>query len=201
MKQKQIDYYFWINSDWAYLGAERLKSIAATNGASINYMPVDLPFVYSQTGGVLLSQRSPERQRYRLDELRRWTARLGICLNFEPAFMCPNGDLAACMVIAAKRRSSRAGDLAKAILHAQWVLDQDISDPETLLGIARELDFDAHGLLRDSWMPSIQTEYEQYTRDAIKAGVFGSPSYVYKGELFWGQDRLDFLERALAADF
>ncbi|VWC76867.1 2-hydroxychromene-2-carboxylate isomerase [Burkholderia lata] len=195
---KKIDYYFWINSDWAYLGADRLVDLAARYQATINYMPVDLPFVYSQTGGILLSQRSSQRRNYRLIELKRWTTKLGIHLNFEPKFMCPNGNLASCLVIAAKRRNLDAGALAKAILHAEWVLDQDISDPKTLSNIVRELGYDVDDLMMAADLSDVRAEYDHYTREAIAAGAFGSPSYVYKSELFWGQDRLEFLEEALA---
>ena len=197
---KQIDYYFWINSDWAYLGADRLEAIASEYGASINYMPVDLPAVYARTGGMILGKRAPERQAYRITELQRWTRKLGIPLNFSPKFMCPNGDLASCLVIAEKHRGGQPGTLAKSILHAEWVLEQDISNPDTLLRIAGDLGLDADALMVAATQADIRSEYEKYTEAAIAAGVFGSPSYVLNGELFWGQDRLDFLEQALEAD-
>jgi len=195
---KRIEYYFWINSDWAYLGAERLEALAQRQQAVIDYMPVDLPLVYSQTGGLLLSQRAPERQAYREAELQRWCIRLGVAINATPKYMCPNGDLASCMVIAAKRRGWAAGKLSQAILHAGWVAQQDISSPDTLLEVARAVCLDGDVLLAEAATQSVRDEYLLYTNQAIAAGVFGSPSYVYRGELFWGQDRLDFLEAALA---
>jgi 2-hydroxychromene-2-carboxylate isomerase len=198
-RMKQIDYYFWINSDWAYLGGERLIAIAQRHDAVINYMPVDLPYVYSRTGGIVLSQRAPERQAYRVAELKRWCARLDIPVNPTPRYMCPNGDLASCMVIAAKRRKGPVGALAQAILHAEWVAEQNISSPSTLLAVADELGLDGDALLAEAQTQVVRDEYRRYTDQAIAAGVFGSPSYLYRGELFWGQDRLDFLEEALAA--
>lgn len=197
---KQIDYYFWVNSDWAYLGADRLEEIAARHGAVVEYMPIDLPFVYSQTGGVLLSQRSPERQAYRLAELERWCSRLSTPINFTPRYMCPDGDLASCMVIAAKRRGLNVAPLARAIGHAEWVDERDISSPETLISAARDLGLDGRSLLNETRAKEICSEYSNYTRQAIEAGVFGSPSYVYRGELFWGQDRLDFLDWRLQSE-
>jgi 2-hydroxychromene-2-carboxylate isomerase len=194
---KQIDYYFWINSDWAYLGADRLEAIASECGASINYMPVDLPAVYARTGGILLGKRAPERQAYRVIELNRWTQKLGIPVNVTPKYMCPNGDLASCLVIAEKFNDGKPGVLAKAILHAEWVLDQDISNPDTLRLIARDLGLDAEALIERAAQANVRAEYAKYTEAAITTGVFGSPSYVFNGELFWGQDRLDFLEEAL----
>ena len=197
MIMNRIDYYFWVNSDWAYLGADRLEAIAARHDATVDYKPVDLPYVYSQTGGVLLSQRSPERQAYREVELRRWCARLGLKINTTPKFMCPNGDLASCMVIAAKQQGLNVAGLSRAIGYAEWVNEQDISSPDTLISIAQSVGMDGVSLLRGAEGVGVRGLYMDYTQQAIQAGVFGSPSYVYHCELFWGQDRLDFLESKL----
>lgn len=196
---KQIEYYFWINSDWAYLGADRLEQIAQRHGATILYRPVDLPHVYSRTGSVVLEKRAKERQAYRIAELKRWCRRLNIHVNPTPRYMCPNGDLASCMVIAADEEGLPVAALYKEILAAEWCKDLDISNPDTLLAVAEELGMDGKRLLERAKEPAIVAKYREYTEQAIAAGVFGSPSYVYRGELFWGQDRLDFLEEALAA--
>ncbi|CAB3710744.1 2-hydroxychromene-2-carboxylate isomerase [Achromobacter pestifer] len=196
---KTIDYYFWLNSDWAYLGADRLEALAARQQATIRYLPVDLPNVYSRTGGVLLGQRSPERQAYRVAELARWCRKLGIHVNPRPAFMCPDAGLASRIVIAADRAGMPVLALYKAILKAEWCDDLDVSDPAVLRGILDQLGLDATGLLAAADAPDIEAAYRRNTDDAVKAGVFGSPSYVYRGEVFWGQDRLDMLEEAIAA--
>lgn len=196
---KQIDYYYWINSDWAYLGCDRLVEIASAHGAEINYMPIDLPYVYARTGGILLGERAPERQAYRVAELKRWCACLGIDLNITPRHMCPNGDRASCLVIAAKRAGLDVGAISKAFLRAQWVEERDISDPDTLLAVLQACDVDASALMQSAMTAEIGSEYRAYTEQAIRAGVFGSPAYVVDGEVFWGQDRLDFLDRKLAA--
>ncbi|WP_454673682.1 DsbA family protein [Achromobacter pestifer] len=196
---KTIDYYFWLNSDWAYLGADRLEALAARQQATIRYLPVDLPNVYSRTGGVLLGQRSPERQAYRVAELARWCRKLGIHVNPRPAFMCPDAGLASRIVIAADRAGMPVLALYKAILKAEWCDDLDVSDSAVLRGILDQLGLDATGLLTAADAPDIEAAYRCNTDDAVKAGVFGSPSYVYRGEVFWGQDRLDMLEEAVAA--
>lgn len=192
-----IDYYFWMNSDWAYLGADRLEQIAARHGATIRYMPVDLPAVYARTGGVLLPKRAPERQAYRIAELKRWCRRLGVHVNHTPKFMCPDAALASRIVIAADVTGQRVAPLYKAILAAQWCHERDISDPTTLREILLAQGMDADGLLRFSETPEVKASYARHTDAAVAAGVFGSPSYVLNGELFWGQDRLDFLDEAL----
>lgn len=195
----QIDYYFWMNSDWAYLGADRLERIASDHAVRIRYMPVDLPDVYARTGGQLLGQRAPERQAYRVIELKRWCKKLGIHVNATPKYMCPNADLASRIVIAADRAGLAVAPIYKAILHAEWCDDKDISDEQELRRILESLDLDSGILLKAAAKPEIEDSYRQFTDAAVKAGVFGSPSYVFKGELFWGQDRLDMLEHAIAA--
>ncbi|HEY9317135.1 2-hydroxychromene-2-carboxylate isomerase [Achromobacter deleyi] len=195
---KTIDYYFWMNSDWAYLGADRLEALAARQQAVIRYLPVDLPDVYSRTGGVLLGQRSPERQAYRVAELARWCRKLGIHVNPRPAHMCPDAGLASRIVIAADLAGTPVPALYKAILKAQWVDEQDISDPAVLRGVLERLGLPADRLLTAAQAPAIDAAYRRNTDDAVKAGVFGSPSYVFRGEVFWGQDRLDMLEETLA---
>lgn len=197
---KHIDYYFWINSDWAFLGADRLEAIAAKHGAQLRYLPVDLPYVYSRTGGILLSQRAPERQQYRITELQRFCKHLDIHVNPLPKYMCPNGDLASKVVIAAKHRGLSLLTLTKAIFKAEWQDEEDISDGDALRRIVAEAGFDADSLLADARSGAFDREYLLNTEAAIAAGAFGSPSYVYRGELFWGQDRLEFLDRVLAEE-
>lgn len=196
---KTIDYYFWMNSDWAYLGADRLEALAARRQAAIRYLPVDLPEVYARTGGILLGRRAPERQAYRVTELARWCRKLGIHVNPQPAHMCPDASLASRIVIAADSAGLPVAALYKAILKAQWCDEQDISDPATLRAIVQREGLDAAALLEAAARPEAEAAYRRNTDAAVAAGVFGSPSYVYRGELFWGQDRLDMLEEAVAA--
>jgi len=198
MSRQRIDYYFWMNSDWAYLGADRLEALALRQDVDIHYRPVDLPEVYRRTGGTLLHQRAPERQAYRVAELKRWCRRLGIPLNPRPAYMCPNADLASCIVIAAVQAGLPVATLYKAILAAEWCEDRDISSEAVLRDILGEQGLRADDLMGVARTPAVQALYRRHTDEAVAAGVFGSPSYFFQGELFWGQDRLDMLEEAVA---
>jgi 2-hydroxychromene-2-carboxylate isomerase len=166
-------------------------------GATIRYLPVDLPQVYARTGGVLLAKRAPERQAYRVAELERWCRRLDIHVNPAPKFMCPDASLASRLVIAADHDGVRVAPLYKAILAAQWCEERDISKPGTLRDILVAQSLDADRLMGLAERSDIVDTYQRNTDEAVACGVFGSPSYVVDGELFWGQDRLDFLEEAL----
>lgn len=196
---RHIDYYLWMNSDWAYLGADRLKDLVEKHNLELRFKPVDLPEVYIRTGGILLNERAPERQAYRITELKRWCKKLGIHVNPTPAYMCPNADLASCIVIAANCQGLEVHELYKAILRAEWCEERDISCIETLLKILNEQCLDGEELLEAAQQVKVLDLYKSYTEEAIKAGVFGSPSYVFNGELFWGQDRLEMLEEAVIA--
>ena len=130
---RTIDYYVWLMSDWAYLGGVRFVQMAARHGVRINHIPMRMQDVYAGSGGILLAQRSWQRQAYRIMELKRWRARLGMSLNIEPKFFPADVDLASCMVIAGQRRHLPVADLVNAIMRAIWAEDQDVSDPGVLL--------------------------------------------------------------------
>lgn len=196
---KVIDYYFATISPFMYLGHERFAAIAAKHGATIAVKPIDLGEVFPVSGGLPLSKRAPQRQAYRLVELERWSDHLDIPLNCQPRFFPVNGNLAASWILAAQERGfEEAMALTGAIGRAIWAQERDVASESTLAGIAEELRLDAAALGRRAATPEILARYRALTQEAIERKVFGAPTYIYREELFWGQDRLDFLDRALA---
>jgi len=196
---KSIDYYFSPNSPWAYLGHARLVAIAKRAGAHINVKPADFARIFAGSGGLPVAQRPKQRLAYRMTELERWRAFLGIPLNLTPKFSGVPTLAAARLIIAADMKELNALALAGFIGKAVWEEERDISDAATLQAIAAEHGRNAKLLWDTAQDDATHTAYNTYTDEAIAAGVFGAPTYVYKDELFWGQDRLEFLERALAA--
>ena len=195
---KTVDYYYSLVSPWTYLGGPRFESIVAAAGARVNYKPVSLAKVFPVSGGLPLPKRAPQRQAYRMAELARWRDHLGVPLNLEPRhFPAPDG-LAGRTVVAARRAGADVGRLSNAILRAVWAEERDITDADTLRAICAENAIDGDALLEAAESEAVAEEYEANTNEAIERGIFGAPSYVYRDEIFWGQDRLDFLERALA---
>lgn len=194
---KTIRYYMAPQSPWTWLGHDRLIAIARRHGASIDLRPADLNRVFPVSGGLPLARRAPQRQAYRLVELPRWSKHLDVALNLHPKFFPVAGDDAARLIIAAREAFGiEAGlRLAGALLRAVWLEERDIADSGTLRAIAGERDLDPDSL--DAKRESAAAIYERNTQDAIDTGVFGVPWYEYRGEPFWGQDRLDFLDRAL----
>jgi 2-hydroxychromene-2-carboxylate isomerase len=194
---KSVDYYLSPSSPWAYLGHARFVAAAPRHAATITIKPVDYRRIFPATGGLPLAQRPKARQAYRLMELRRWREHLGIELNLQPKFTPVATEPAARLIIAADRGGFDAVALAGAIMRAVWVEERNIADPATLKEIAASQGHDGDALVAKSGAADIEAAYRAYTDEALAAGVFGAPTYVYKGELFWGQDRIDFLDRAL----
>ncbi|MDP6573800.1 MAG: 2-hydroxychromene-2-carboxylate isomerase [Rhodospirillales bacterium] len=195
---KAIDYYYSLISPWTYMGGPRLEEIAARHGATIAYKPIKLSEIFPASGGLPLAKRAPARQAYRLAELERWRTFLDMPLNMHPKHFPTPEWPAAGMVIAAHHPGPERGRLTNALLRAVWVEERDISDRETLQVIAGENSMDGNALLAHAEGGAANEEYQANTAEAMALGVFGAPTYVYGGELFWGQDRLDFLDRALA---
>ena len=163
-------------------------------------LPVDLGGVFPVSGGLPLNKRAPQRQAYRLVELRRWADWLGLPINLQPRFFPVSPDGASKLIIAVDEHdgSEVAMRLAEAALRAVWVEERNLAD-EAVLATLLEAQGLPAGRLEESHTQAVHERYEQDTRLAIEAGVFGAPSYVIDGEIFWGQDRLDFVQRRLQA--
>ncbi len=195
-----IDYYFTPNSPWSYMGHGRLTELAGRYGVGIRVHPVDYGgTIFPATGGLPVGKRSPQRQAYRLVELERWRKVLGVVLNIKPNFWPANEVLASGMVLAARESGDGAVRLSGALLRAVWAEDRNIADDNTLLVIAGECDLDGDSLIRAAETEEITKLRAGESEQAVGRGVFGAPTYIYAGELFWGQDRLDLLERAVKA--
>lgn len=193
-----VDYYLAPQSPWTYLGHERFAAIAAQAGAVVRVLPVDLGTIFPISGGLPLQKRAPQRQAYRLVELRRFSEHLGIPLNLQPKYFPVAGDDAARLIVAVDLHDGTraAMNIAGAILRAVWAQERNIADPQVLAQLLAE-----HGLqpqrLEQSRGTPVQERYAANTRQAADLGVFGAPTYAIDGELFWGQDRLDFVQRRL----
>lgn len=197
---KVCQYFFAPHSPWSYLGHERFVAIARQHGVQIEVRPFDLNKVFGVSGGLPLAKRAPQRQAYRLTELARWSEFLNAPMNLQPKFFPVSPELAAKLIIATRLALGVdvSLELSQAIMRGLWAEEKNIGDEETLVQIANSCGLDGRMLFKSVETASVQAEYDRNTEDATAASVFGSPWYVFEGESFWGQDRLDFLERAMA---
>ena len=196
-----IDYYIAPQSPWTYFGHARFMHIAAEAGATIRLKPMDLMRqIFPVTGGLPVGQRSPQRQAYRLVELQRFAEHLQLPFHLHPAFFPVPGDDASRLLIAVDQHdgTDAAMRLCGALLSAVWAQERDIASAAVLAELLHEQGLDASRLTQAA-EPQVQAAYQTCTEEALAAGVFGAPTYVFEGELFWGQDRLEFLHRRLQA--
>lgn len=207
-----IDYFYSVRSSFTYLGAARLNALAQRRGLTIRHHPIDLGVLIGAFdrledqkaadrpyAGARVYEKSPIRENYTRSEYRRWSKRLGIPINVDPSHHYGTRELPSGAVIVAQRRGLDVNALSHAILQALWRDDRDIADPRVIGELMDGLGFKVD---RDEFTAAamgkvVQDEFQENSRQAVARGVFGSPSYIYKDELFFGQDRLDFLEEAI----
>jgi 2-hydroxychromene-2-carboxylate isomerase len=200
----ELDCYYSLSSPWAYLAGPRLQDMVRRHRARLTLKPFDFQAVVPKTGGVPLRTRPAPRRRYHQIELDRWRRYLDMPLVIEPKHypqqMPTDNDwnkYAGWMVIAAQDAGLDAFPLSHAILRALWAEERDISQPDVRKAIADENGYDGAALLVAERSDRVLALYRQFSAEAEQLGVFGAPTFVVGGELFWGQDRLDFVDRKL----
>ncbi|KRE02321.1 disulfide bond formation protein DsbA [Bosea sp. Root381] len=196
---RSIAYFFSLHSPWTYLGHALFLDIARRHGCEIVYRPVPLRAVFDETGGLPLPKRHPVRQRYRLLDLQRWRERRELPLVLQPKHFPFDPSLADRFVIAIASAGGDPGRFMAEIMAGVWARNDDMTRPEAIFAIARAAGFDAQALAAAAEGEELQLRYEATIAAAVEAGVFGAPSYVLDGEVFWGQDRLELLDSALAS--
>jgi 2-hydroxychromene-2-carboxylate isomerase len=197
-----IDYYLTLNSPWTHLGAARIEALAARHGATLRVHPCDFGgTIFPASGGLPLPKRSPQRQAYRAQELRRWRDHLGLPIVLAPKHFPHDETLGAHCVMAARETlgDAPAVALAHRILRALWEEERNPADRATLAALIGECGLDAPALLALAEDPRWAVMRKAAAEAALARGVFGAPSYVIGEEIFWGQDRLDFVARYLDA--
>lgn len=195
-----IDYFMTLNSPWTYLGAARFAEIAARHKATVRIKPTKFGEVFSKTGGLPLPKRAPERRAYRMMELKRWRDHHGLPINLEPKHFPSDETIGTRLVIAAALQDKDACRLAQELGRSIWELESNLGDGAVVAAAAKRAGLDAAAIRKAG--PSddeLDAIHNLNTAEALERGVFGAPSYVLpSGEFMWGQDRLEFLDRALA---
>lgn len=195
---RSIDYFFSIASPWTFIGHEPFLEVARRHGARVNFRPVLLGELFAETGGLPLARRHPVRQRYRMVELKRWREARGIDFHVSPAhwpFDASHGDR---LIIAAQIAGHEVGGLIRRLTSGVWQREENLADPAVLAAVLAELGLPPT-LLDEAAGDRAAIIYKANEADAVEADVFGAPAYVLDGEVFWGQDRIELIDRALAS--
>jgi len=194
-----IEYFYSAHSAFAYLGSRRFMEIAAAASRKIVHKPYYLNRAIAGVGSVPTRERPQNHRAYYFRrQIDRWSEhREAPVMEGYPTKHWADMTLANCMLIAAARADADANSLAHAMLQGHWRDNADLSDRDTLVALARGVDVDPDPLLTAAETPEINAVYEANTDEAIERSVFGSPTYFVDGDMFYGQDHLELVERAL----
>ncbi len=196
---RSIDYYFTGSSPWTYIGHDLFMEIAKRFALKVQYKPVNFGRVFSETGGLPLPQRPAVRQRYRLVELQRWRDRRGLTFNIRPKHFPFDVALLDRTIIALINRDRNPDAFMRLAFDAIWEEERDLADPAVIANLLAECGYAPGPVLEEARGPASEAVYLLNIENALAADVFGAPSYVLDGEVFWGQDRLELLEDALSS--
>jgi 2-hydroxychromene-2-carboxylate isomerase len=196
---RTVDYYYSLQSPWAYIGHAPFMAVAARHGLQVNHKPIFLGRVFAETGGLPLGKRHPARQRYRLVELQRWREKRGVALNLHPKHWPFEPALADRFVIAIVAAHDDPDPFLRRAFAGVWEEERDLADPLVVAALAEAASLDPTTLLETAQGDLTEALYALNLENAIEAGVFGSPAYVVDGEVFWGQDRIELLDDALSS--
>ena len=193
-----IEYYLSVVSPWSYLGHRRFCDIAREHSAAIQYLPIDSSILFAKTGGLALKDRSSQRKSYRMQELRRWRSRLELELTLEPRFFPTDANLASCVIIGAIETGHNVTELVYELMRAVWVREEDVSEASVIISAIERSGGGVDDLFAAARHIQVQEIFVNNSERAVSKGVFGVPSYVVGEDVFWGQDRLEFLDAFLS---
>ena len=199
----EIEYFYAAHSAYAYIGSARFMEIAAASGRAITHKPYDLRAGIIGIGSKTIGERTAGHLEYFFGrEVERWSEYRGApVMKRLPTHHHKSITPSNTLLIAGLARGLNIDRLAHAMLEQHWRDDVDLADTDTLAAIARGVDIDPEPLFAISGSREVLDIYEANTREAIERSVFGSPTYGVDGDMFYGQDRLEMVERALDKPF
>ena len=196
---RTIAYYFTLVSPWAYIGHDLITTTARKHDAALDYRPVNLGEVFPNSGGLPLAKRHPLRVAYRTVELKRWREKRGLDFVLKPRGWPFDPTLADCVAVAMLARGEDPNVYLANAFRAVFEKELNLGEAANVASILNEAGHDADVLIADAQSQPIREAYAANNKAALDVGVFGSPSYVLDGEVFWGQDRIELLDDALTS--
>jgi 2-hydroxychromene-2-carboxylate isomerase len=195
---RPIDFYFDFSSPYSFLASEQIEPLAARHGRAVVYRPILLGVVFKASGSAPLTEQYGPKARYSVHDFERSARYAGIRYRHPSKF--PIGAVGASRAVLwlQQHQPDRANPFVHAVFRAFFQDDRDISDAAVVAQIAQALGIDSQKLMEGAQEPAIKDELRRRVEEAVAFGVFGAPTIVVDGEVFWGNDRLPQIERWLA---
>ncbi|WP_016968564.1 2-hydroxychromene-2-carboxylate isomerase [Pseudomonas fluorescens] len=196
MSQK-VEFFFDLGSPTSYLAYTQLPKICAQTGSQLEYHPMLLGGVFKSTGNA--SPISvPAKGRYMLQDLARFARRYQVELNFNPHFPINTLLLMRAVTGVQLHMPDRFVEFIDCLFRALWVDKRNLNDAATVTQVLEQGGFDPQRILDLSNEEQVKARLKEQTDQALQRGVFGAPSMFVGDQLFFGQDRLDFVREALS---
>lgn len=192
--EKTVEFYFDFSSPYSYLAATQLPDLVKRVGARIDYRPFVLAAVFKATTNDMPA-KVPAKGQYMFKDLERWAEFYGVRFKFSSYF--PANTIKAMRLVLVADEQGKAEAVTLGLFRAMWAEDRDLNDPVVLGDIAEKAGLDSASALAAIETQPIKDRLRAYTDAAVSKGAFGAPAMVVGDELFWGNDRLHFVERAL----
>jgi 2-hydroxychromene-2-carboxylate isomerase len=190
----EFDFFFDLGSPYSYLAATRLEGLCARHGAVANLLPITLGGLRKELGSQMPSM---PQLRYMGEDVKRWAAEYGVPFGLPPSFPTRTIQALRCCVAAGQLGPEPGAKAMHALFHAYWGKLEDIGQPAVLQSALDGAGLPGAQLLAQSELPEVKEQLKKNTDLALMRGVFGVPTLFLGERSFWGNDRLDFFERAL----
>lgn len=196
MMSRSVEFYFDVGSPTSYLAYTQLRKICDETSATLIYRPILLGAVFKATGNASPND-VPAKARYSIKDLARFAKRYQVPLTFNPHFPINTLSLMRALTAAQMLQPQRFIELLEITFRAMWVNALDLNDPGVLSAALTRSGFDPAEILGWVSNTSVKDQLKINTEEAVARGVFGAPSLFVDDELYFGQDRLDFVREAL----
>jgi 2-hydroxychromene-2-carboxylate isomerase len=193
---RAVEFFFDVGSPAAYLAWTQLPKIVQSTGSEIEYRPMLLGGVFQATGN-RSPMEVPAKGQYMVDDLQRFARRYGVPFRHNPHFPINTLTLMRMVLGLQLREPERMVPFVDAVFRAIWVDARNLNDPVVATEVLRQAGFDPEKMLALAGDAAVKDDLKVATQEAVARGVFGAPTFFVGGEMFWGQDRLDFVKEAL----
>ena len=194
-----IDFLFDFSSPYSFLASEQIEPLAARHGRAVVFRPILLGAVFKASGGAPLTEQYGPKARYSVHDFERSARFAGVRYRHPSKFPIGAVTASRALLWLQRHQPDQANPFVHAVFRAFFQDDQDISDAGVIAQVAQSLGIDGRALMEGAQEPSIKDALRKRVEDAVALGVFGAPTIVVDGEMFWGNDRLPQIERWLAS--